>query len=960
MKTLFATAAALAVAVVLYAASLYDYLLFHSLAETFSVIIACGIFMVAWNSRHYTQNQYLLFIGIAYLFIGILDLAHTFSYEGMALLPSFEANAPTQLWIAARYLESLTLLIAPLMLRRRIRPGVIIAIYSGIVLLVLLSIFDWRIFPDCYLAGAGGLTPFKKISEYAISLILIAAGDRLIKNRDHFDPQVLRWMLISIAMTVFSELTFTEYASVYGLFNLIGHYLKIISFFFIYKAIIQTGLAKPYDLLFRDLYRQREWLRVTLGSIGDAVIATDTAGQVTFLNPIAAQLTGWGTQEALGQPIRNVLRTINENSRQPAEDIAARVLEQGRIVNMANHTALISRDGREIPIEDSAAPIRDNDGSIIGAVIVFHDVTENRRAQLALQESEKRFRSVVASNMIGVVFADPASGNVTDANDEYLRIIGRTRAELTAGAINWKEITPPELLIQENRLVTHHPVDRPIMAFEKEYLRPDGTRVPVIVGRSFLDDTRRRMVAYVLDNTQRKAAETALRRNREKFELLSRTAGRLLATEEPRALVSELCRQVMDFLDCQAFFNFLVDEQAGKLHLNAFAGIAPAEGEKIEWLDFGIAVCGCVARDGQRIIAEDILHMVDQRTDLVKSYGIQAYCCHPLIVQDKVIGTLSFGTKTRPHFAREEVDLMRTVADQVALAMQRIQTQQMLRDHNEILESKVRQRTAELAAQFEKLTIANAKLDSRAHQLATLAGELTMTEQRERKRLAKILHDGLQQHLAAAKMQVGAMLDQLTHTGHKQRLAQIEAILIESIQMSRSLSAELSPPVLYNSGLSEGLEWLRRWMQSQYTFRVDLSLEAEPQLPEAVKILLFEAIRELLFNAVKHAKVPAAKVLLQQPTENEIKITVSDEGVGFDPAVMEAAGCGGLGLFSIRERIGLIGGFLEIDSAPQKGSRFVLRVSLLPKEAQSAGSPDALRQAGLLEPRGGMKKEFCN
>jgi PAS domain S-box-containing protein len=138
-----------------------------------------------------------------------------------------------------------------------------------------------------------------------------------------------------------------------------------------------------------SLRQQREWLKVTLTSIGDAVLATDTAGHLTFLNPVAETLTGWEEKEALGQPVQDVFRIINEETRVPGEDIVARVLREGRVVVLANHTALVARGGREVPIEDSAAPIKDGAGTVSGVVLVFHDVTERRRAQAALRETQK-------------------------------------------------------------------------------------------------------------------------------------------------------------------------------------------------------------------------------------------------------------------------------------------------------------------------------------------------------------------------------------------------------------------------------------------------------------------------------------------------------------------------------------------------------------------------------------------
>ncbi len=137
------------------------------------------------------------------------------------------------------------------------------------------------------------------------------------------------------------------------------------------------------------LREQREWLRVTLSSIGDAVIATDIKGQVTFLNPVAITLTGWKSEEALNQPIESVFRIMNEKTRAPAEDLVARVLNEKRVVGLANDTVLVAKDGHEIPIEDSAAPILDAAGSMAGIVLVFHDVTEKRRAQAALREAHE-------------------------------------------------------------------------------------------------------------------------------------------------------------------------------------------------------------------------------------------------------------------------------------------------------------------------------------------------------------------------------------------------------------------------------------------------------------------------------------------------------------------------------------------------------------------------------------------
>ena len=183
-----------------------------------------------------------------------------------------------------------------------------------------------------------------------------------------------------------------------------------------------------------------------------------------------------------------------------------------------------------------------------------------------------------------------------------------------------------------------------------------------------------------------RSVEATLLKYNERLEILSYTASQLLVSDKPQQLVEELCRKVMTFLDCQAFFNFLVDESARRLNLNAYAGIPPQKAREIEWLDFGVAVCGCVARDGLRIIAENIPETPDIRTDLIKSFGIKAYACHPLMHQQQVIGTLSFGTRTRTTFSMDDLAMMKAVADQVAIAMSRVRMENMLRQISERFE----------------------------------------------------------------------------------------------------------------------------------------------------------------------------------------------------------------------------------------------------------------------------------
>ncbi|MCE5228848.1 PAS domain-containing protein [bacterium] len=980
-----------------------------------------------------------------------------------------------------------------------------------------------------------------------------------------------------------------------------------------------------------ELRRNREWLSVTLASIGDAVIAVDRADTITFFNPVAAELTGWPTNEALGRPLSQVFQIIDEQTNQAGPDAVGAALAQNTVVNIAANTVLIRRDGSRIPIEDSAAPIRDGKGNVAGVVLVFHDVTEKRRAQEALRESENEIRLVMDSVPALIAYAGPDMC-FRRVNKGFEKMVGKPADQIVGhhvrevmGAAAWprieqelKRVYAGETVISEHRLdyadgkpwgqviivpdrdpagrVQGHVVHimdisqrkqaeeeladlqrrqamildsiadgffavdrnwriihineatlvfygktreavigRPLFeifpemigspfertfkqametgepvhfvepskilknrvlevhaypgadnltvlfrdvtertvreaelrrlnrtlnalshsdsammratdeagyvaevcrivteqcghalvwvgyaledeaktvrpmafsGFDREYIDqlniswgdnerghgPTGTAIrsgrPYIcrnietdptfgpwreralsrgyasaavmplnaegktlgvlsiysrVPDSFADEEVNLLLRLADDlahgiqtlrlREARRHAEADLKANLSRFALLADSANRLLQASHPQEVIPALCRRVMEQLDCDVFFNFMLDEASDRLHMNAYAGISDEDAHTDEWLVYGTTISGTVARDGVQIVLDHVQASTDPRTGRIRGFGLNAYACFPMLgPAGKVIGTLSFGTRTRDALSEADVSLIKAITDQVTVAMVRVQVEKDLRksqaelvELNQTLEKRIAERTHQL----DRL---NADLERRADQLRALAQELTEAEERERRRLADILHDDLQQLLVGAKLHLSLIPARVSDPATIADLvAQVTNMIDETIGKSRGLAHDLSPPLLRQQGLIATLDWLCRQVKTKYGLNVSMRAEIRAEITETLKVFLFRAAQEMLFNVVKHASVSDAQVIVEQ-TDGHVRMTVSDRGKGFvvQEGVPSNWGTSGFGLFSIHERANLLGGRLMIDSAPGQGSRFTLEVPIEP------------------------------
>jgi PAS domain S-box-containing protein len=235
------------------------------------------------------------------------------------------------------------------------------------------------------------------------------------------------------------------------------------------------------------LVQEKELLATTLGSIGDGVIVTDETGRITFINAEARRMTGWKEAEAAGRPLPEVFRIINELTRQPTENPVEKVLRLGRVVGLANHTILLAKNGREIPIDDSAAPIRNPDGPIFGVVLVFRDATEQRKAQ----ETHARLAAIIEFSGDAIVTKN-LDGVIQTWNAAAERLFGYRPDEIIGQPVT--VLIPPDRLEEEERILSR--LRRGLPAERLETLRraKDGRLIPVSVSVSPLKDSEGRVI----------------------------------------------------------------------------------------------------------------------------------------------------------------------------------------------------------------------------------------------------------------------------------------------------------------------------------------------------------------------------------------------------------------------------------------------------------------------------------
>jgi PAS domain S-box-containing protein len=299
-----------------------------------------------------------------------------------------------------------------------------------------------------------------------------------------------------------------------------------------------------------------------------------------------------------------------------------------------------------------------------------------------LQEAEQKYTEMVRMAPSSIFELDFKREKFVSVNDAMCDTTGYTREELL-------NLSPSDLLDENGKTLFQTMMkswlkgEEPERIIEVKVRTKDGSSRYALLYVKYTRDEKgepKGSLVVAHDITERKRAETELANSKERYQILAEANEILLMIDNPEKAVHSIALRVMKHLDCQIFFNFIVDEETNRLKLNAYAGITDEDARNMGWVDIGTGVCGRVAKYGKRIISEDVQNNDDKRADFVRGFGIQACACYPLLTENKALGTLFFGTKNHKHFSIDDLDLMKTVADRISATMQRKRTDTALRE----------------------------------------------------------------------------------------------------------------------------------------------------------------------------------------------------------------------------------------------------------------------------------------
>ncbi|HEY2388348.1 MAG TPA: PAS domain S-box protein [Candidatus Binatia bacterium] len=652
------------------------------------------------------------------------------------------------------------------------------------------------------------------------------------------------------------------------------------------------------------LAAQREWFRVTLQSIGDAVIASDPVGCVTFMNPVAERLTGWTTAEALGRPLTDVFRIINETSRAPVENPTEKVMQTGTIVGLANHTILVGRDGSEFPIADSAAPIFDDEQRILGVVLVFHDVTEQRRAEHTLAEQREWFETTLGSIGDGVIATDDA-GRVVFMNPVAERLTGWRMGDVRGRGCD--EVF--RIVNEQTRAVVENPIVRVLedgdvvgLANHTVLIAADGVERPIDDSGAPIRDYNGRIIGAVLvfrDVTQRRRTERAFRDSE------ARLQGIIASATDAIITVDSTQRILVFNAAAEAIFGYAAPEMLGQ----PLDRLLPARVRDIHHHDveeFGHTGVSMRAMGGERVLT------ALRRNG--EEFPIEAHISQ-IAVEGQTLYTVILRDVTRRKQAEAEREELLAIADRA-----RAEAEGASRAKDEFLAMLGHELRNPLSA--IRNALATASLDE------SRRGRAMEIARRQAEQLGRLIDD-----------------------------------LLDVARITQGRIALRKERVHLNEVLQRAVESTRSFVEESRGLQLTVMLAPELIRLDADPARLEQVFVNLLSNAAKYTDAGGHIEVRTVRHGDDVAVHVRDSGMGIAPETLpriwdlftqaertldRAQGGLGVGLTVARRIVELHGGRIEAHSEGlKKGAEFVVTLPALPatrEEVRSPVAPEPLRQ----------------
>ncbi|MBD2528739.1 PAS domain S-box protein [Nostoc flagelliforme FACHB-838] len=756
----------------------------------------------------------------------------------------------------------------------------------------------------------------------------------------------------------------------------------------------------------------------------------------------------------------------------------------------------IRKDGDRIPVLLGSVLVGDAEETVIGFVVDLSEqqaaLRERKQVEAALKQANERLRSFVKANVVGILFGD-VNGSITEANDEFLRIVGYTQEDVQTGRLRWTDITPSEYQYLDELAIAEATAKTTCTPYEKELIRKDGSSVPVVVGYSLLGESRQKSVAFILDISdlkqakkalnhsqeqfqafmdnipaaawitnadgrviylsptylgtfdlatnkvinknifelyppqiaqplfdnirmvaetnqvvetiesvpridgtlgeflvykfpiadasgqrlvggvaiditereralrERQLAEQALQERSERLKLLSETTSDLLSTERPLDLMNTLFSKLSAQMDLHFYFHYLIDthENKQKLRLVGWSGITDEVFKAIEYLEFNQGMCGAVAQERRQIVVNDVLHSIDPNAHILRTLEITAYAGQPLIAQGKLLGVLSFASRTRTRFTSGEIALLQATSDQVAVALERAQLIASLQRRKEELIQANRIKDEFLAVLSHELRTPLNPILGWSKLLQTKKyDEVTTTRALQTiERNAKLQTQLIEDLLDVSRILQGKLSLNITSVN----LAVAIAAAIETVRLAaeaKSINLRFTildfPAERYANGYAQsndfGLENYYSNLDDNLKSQIQVALEANEICDPKFLVTgdsgrLQQVIWNLLSNAIKFTPQGGQVEISLESIGSQAQIRVRDTGKGISPeflpfvfdyfrqadgATTRKFGGLGLGLAIVRHIVELHGGTVKAESlGEEQGATFTIMLPLI-------------------------------